>query len=160
RDINGEGVQVSIRGLGPSFSKVLLNGSQIAVASDGGTNGGSRNREVDLDFFPSELFTRLDIAKSPVASTLEGGIAGTVNLRNARPFDREGAHFTVIGQSQYTESNDDVSPRGAIVASNTWGDKFGVLVGVSGVKTKTRIDGFESVGWTDGDLRQLGVADS
>src|SRR6266704_6912212 len=49
RDIDGEGVQVSIRGLGPSFSKVLLNGTQIAVASDGGTNGGSTNREVDLD---------------------------------------------------------------------------------------------------------------
>nr|WP_293849278.1 TonB-dependent receptor [Steroidobacter sp.] len=159
RDINGEGVQVSVRGLGPSFSKVLLNGSQIAVASDGGTNGGSANREVDLDFFPSELFTRLDVAKTPVASTLEGGIAGTVNLRNARPFDREGAHFTVIGQTQYTDTNDEVSPRGAIVASNTW-DKFGVLVGVSGVKTKTRIDGFESVGWTDGNLSSLGVTDT
>lgn len=47
RDNNGEGTQVSIRGLGPSFSKVLLNGAQIQVASDGGTNGGSANREVD-----------------------------------------------------------------------------------------------------------------
>jgi TonB-dependent receptor len=159
RDINGEGTQVSIRGLGPSFSKVLLNGSQISVASDGGTNGGSANREVDLDFFPSELFTRLDIAKTPVASTLEGGIAGTVNLRNARPFDKEGQHLTVIAQSQYTDSNDDVSPRGAIIGSQTW-DKFGILVGISGVKTKTRIDGFESVGWTDGNLNSLGVADT
>lgn len=152
RDINGEGVQVSVRGLGPSFSKVLLNNTQIAVASDGGTTGGSANREVDLDFFPSELFTRLDVAKTPVASTLEGGIAGTVNLRNARPFDKEGQHFTVLGQTQYTDSNDEVSPRGALIGSKTWGDTFGVLVGVSGVKTKTRVDGFESVGWTDGNL--------
>jgi TonB-dependent receptor len=159
RDINGEGVQVSVRGLGPSFSKVLLNGTQIAVASDGGTNGGSANREVDLDFFPSELFTRLDVAKTPVASQLEGGIAGTVNLRNARPFDKEGQHLTVIAQSQFTDSNDEVSPRGAIIGSQTW-DKFGILVGISGVKTKTRIDGFESVGWTDGDLSKLGVADT
>ena len=99
RDITGEGVQVAIRGLGPSFSKVLLNNTQIAIASDGGTNGtGGGNREVDLDFFPSELFTRLDVLKSPVASTLEGGIAGTVNLRNARPFDNPGTHLTVVGQ--------------------------------------------------------------
>ena len=70
RDISGEGTQVSIRGLGPSFSKVLLNGAQFAVASDGGTNGtGGGNREVDLDFFPSELFTRLDVNKSPVGYT-------------------------------------------------------------------------------------------
>jgi len=151
RDINGEGVQISVRGLGPSFSKVLLNNTQIAVASDGGTNGGSANREVDLDFFPSELFTRLDVMKSPVASTLEGGIAGTVNLRNARPFDNPGQHLTFIGQAQYTDSNDQTSPRGAIIGSKSW-ETFGVLFGVSGVKTKTRIDGFESVGWTDGNV--------
>ena len=151
RDTNGEGTQVAIRGLGPSFTRVLLNGSQIQVASDGGTNGGSANREVDLDFFPSELFTRLDLAKSPTASTLEGGIAGTVNLRNARPFDKPGTHVTVVAQGQYTSPNDKISPRGAIVASHTT-DTFGILVGVAGVKTKTRIKGFETVGWTDGNL--------
>ncbi|WP_313333033.1 TonB-dependent receptor [Sphingobium yanoikuyae] len=151
RDINGEGTQVAIRGLGPSFTRVLLNGSQLQVASDGGTNGGSANREVDLDFFPSELFTRLDLAKSPSPLTLEGGIAGTVNLRNARPFDKEGTHVTVVAQGQYTDNNDKFSPRGAIVASHTT-DTFGILVGVAGVKTKTRVDGFESVGWTDGNL--------
>lgn len=151
RDINGEGTQVAIRGLGPSFTRVLLNGSQLQVASDGGTNGGSANREVDLDFFPSEIFTRLDLAKSPSPSTLEGGIAGTVNLRNARPFDKEGTHVTVVAQGQYTDNNDKFSPRGAIVASHTT-DTFGILVGVAGVKTKTRVDGFESVGWTDGNL--------
>jgi TonB-dependent receptor len=152
RDITGEGTQVAIRGLGPSFSKVLLNGSQIAVASDGGTTGGGGgNREVDLDFFPSELFTRLDLAKSATASTIEGGIAGTINLRNARPFDKPGTHVTVVAQGQYTNTNDRVGPRGALVASHTT-DTFGILLGVAGVKTKTRVDGFDSVGWTDGNL--------
>lgn len=151
RDITGEGTQVAIRGLGPSFTRVLLNGSQLQVASDGGTNGGSANREVDLDFFPSELFTRLDLQKSPSPSTLEGGIAGTVNLRNARPFDKEGTHVTVVAQGQYTDSNDKIGPRGALVASHTT-DTLGILVGVAGVKTKTRVDGFESVGWGDGNL--------
>ncbi|PJG45971.1 TonB-dependent receptor [Sphingobium sp. LB126] len=160
RDNNGEGTQVAIRGLGPSFTRVLLNGSQIQVASDGGTNGGSANREVDLDFFPSELFTRLDLAKTPSPSTLEGGIAGTVNLRNARPFDKPGTHVTVVAQGQYTDANDKISPRGAIVASHTT-DTFGILVGVAGVKTKTRIDGFETVGWTDGNLGAVnGVPDA
>ncbi|ETI64336.1 TonB-denpendent receptor [Sphingobium sp. C100] len=151
RDINGEGTQVAIRGLGPSFTRVLLNGSQLQVASDGGTNGGSANREVDLDFFPSELFTRLDLAKSPSPSTLEGGIAGTVNLHNARPFDKPGTHVTVVAQGQYTDSNGKVSPRGAIVASHTT-DTFGILLGVAGVKTKTRVDGFETLGYSDGNL--------
>ncbi len=153
RDISGEGTQVSIRGLGPSFSKVLLNGTQFAVASDGGTNGGQGdNRQVDLDFFPSELFTRLDVAKSATASTLEGGIAGTVNLRNARPFDKPGTHVTVVAQGAYTDSNDKVGPRGALVASHTFGDTFGILVGVAGVRQQTRIDGYDTVGFTDANL--------
>ncbi|WP_112382664.1 TonB-dependent receptor [Sphingomonas carotinifaciens] len=153
RDISGEGTQVSIRGLGPSFSKVLLNGAQFAVASDGGTNGtGGGNREVDLDFFPSELFTRLDVNKSPVASMLEGGIAGTVNLRNARAFDNPGTHVTVVAQGAYTDSNDRIGPRGALVASHTFGDTFGILLGVAGVHQKLRIDGYDTVGFTDANL--------
>jgi TonB-dependent receptor len=152
RDIDGEGTQVSIRGLGPSFSKVLLNGANVAVASDGGTNGGNGNREVDLDLFPSELFTKLEVQKSPTAATLEGGIAGTVNLHQARPFDKPGQHLTVVAQGQYDDSDGKLGPRGALVASKTW-DNFGILVGVAGVKAKTRVDGFETIGWTDGDVK-------
>ncbi|HTG39058.1 TonB-dependent receptor [Sphingomonas sp.] len=153
RDISGEGTQVSIRGLGPSFSKVLLNGAQFAVASDGGTNGsGGGNREVDLDFFPSELFTRLDVAKSATASTLEGGIAGTVNLRNARPFDKPGTHLTLVAQGNWTETNGEVGPRGAIVGSHTFGDTFGILVGVAGVSQPTRVDGYDTIGYADANL--------
>ncbi|WP_409977402.1 TonB-dependent receptor [Sphingomonas sp. Y38-1Y] len=153
RDISGEGTQVSIRGLGPSFSKVLLNGAQFATASDGGTNGaGGGNREVDLDFFPSELFTRLDVAKSPTASVLEGGIAGTVNLRNARPFDKPGTHLTVVAQGNWTEANGRVGPRGAIVGSHTFGDTVGILIGVAGVSQDIRVDGYDSLGFADANL--------
>ena len=153
RDITGEGTQIAIRGLGPSFSKVLLNGAQFEVASDGGTNGnGGGNRAVDLDFFPSELFTRLDVAKSATASTLEGGIAGTVNLRNARPFDKPGTHVTVVGQANWTESNGRIGPRGALVASHTFGDTLGILVGVAGVSQRVRVDSYDTTGFTDANL--------
>src|SRR4051812_43523891 len=49
REITGEGVNIQIRGLGTSFTKVLLNGTPIAVASTGSTDSQSSNREVDLD---------------------------------------------------------------------------------------------------------------
>ena len=35
RDSDGEGVNVQIRGLGTNFTKILLNGAQISVASTG-----------------------------------------------------------------------------------------------------------------------------
>src|SRR3954463_4317048 len=54
RDPFGEGVNVSVRGLGTSFTKVLLNGSQVAVATSGTIDTQNQNREVDLNLFPTE----------------------------------------------------------------------------------------------------------
>ena len=93
REVTGEGLQVAIRGLGTSFTRVLLNNAPIAIASTGRTDAQSTNREVDLDLLPTELFTRLTVSKSPTAGMLEGGASGTVNMRSARPFDRPGTHI-------------------------------------------------------------------
>src|SRR5579872_2746275 len=75
RDSTGEGVNVSIRGLGTNFTKILLNNAQIAVASTGPIDQQNNNREVDLNMFPTELFTQLTVSKSPSADQLEGGAA-------------------------------------------------------------------------------------
>src|SRR3954465_879001 len=90
RDIDGEGTDISIRGLGTNFTKVLLNGAPVAVASTGTTDSQNTNREVDLDLFPTDLFTKLTVSKSPTGSLLEGGAAGVVDMRSARPFDHKG----------------------------------------------------------------------
>lgn len=120
REINGEGLNISVRGLGTNFTKVLLNSAQISVASSGRTDSQNQNREVDLDLFPTELFTRLDVNKTPMASTLEGGVAGVVNMRSARPFDSEGPNFTYSVQANYGTQSEEVSPRLAGIVSNTW----------------------------------------
>ncbi|MES1156477.1 MAG: TonB-dependent receptor [Alphaproteobacteria bacterium] len=146
RDYDGEGVQVQIRGLGPSFAKTLLNGNQIAVASDGGIDQGARNREVDLDMFPTELFSRLDVLKTSEASVLEGGVSGTVNMRQSRPFDFSGRHISYSFSEGYGESSREWSPRGAFIASDTWGS-WGVLVGIAGADQHTRVDGWEAQGY-------------
>jgi len=146
----GEGTQVNVRGLGSSFTKIVLNNAGVAVASDGGIDGGASNREVDLDLFPSELFTRLTVSKTPTASQLEGGMA-LVNLQNARPFDNKGQHITVSASASYGEASKDFSPRGAITFSKTW-DKWGLLIGLAGSRQRTRSDGFDSVGWSNANL--------
>ena len=94
REVNGEGLNISIRGLGTSFTKTVINGAQISVASSGRADSQNTNREVDLDLFPTELFARLDVNKSPTAGMLEGGLSGVVNMRTQRPFDNPGSHVT------------------------------------------------------------------
>jgi TonB-dependent receptor len=152
RDITGEGVTVAIRGLGTNFTKVTLNNAAIAIASTGGTDSANNNREVDLNMFPSELFTQLQVDKTPRAEMLEGGAAGNVNMRTRRPFDKEGLHFTYsLGGIQNSLTN-GMGGNGTLVFSDTGhtgiGD-VGVLIGITGKTTYTYTHGWEdgNAGW-------------
>jgi len=151
RDVNGDGLNVSIRGLGTSFTKVTLNNAEIAVASSGRLDSPNQNREIDLDLFPTELFTRLDVYKTPTADMIEGGAAGIVNMRAARPFDNPGTHVTYQLQEQYSQIGSNLSPRGAAMVSWT-NDTFGVLAGIAAVRQKSTTTGYETIGYTNPNI--------
>jgi len=152
REVTGEGLNVAIRGLGTNFTKVLLNNAPVAVASTGRTDAQNANREVDLNMFPVELIAQLSVVKSPTASMIEGGAAGTVNMRSARPFDHEGFRINYSVQGQINSTSGKVGENATLIASNTWGGIFGVLVGVSGHHNLVRTQGFETIGWTNPNL--------
>jgi TonB-dependent receptor len=153
RETNGDGQEISIRGLGTNFTKVLLNGAPVAVASTGRTDSQNTNREVDLDLFPTELFTSLTVHKSSSAEMIEGGAAGTVDMRSARPFDHKGDGFTVnySGATTNNSNTDAWGFRGSMLGSYRSGD-FGVLLGVAGVHAQTRVTGYETIGLTNPNL--------
>jgi len=152
RDVTGEGMTIQIRGLGSSFTKILLNNSPIAVASSGPIDGANTNREVDLDLLPTDLFTKLTVSKSPTAGMIEGGAAGVVNLRSARPFDKEGRQLSVSLTGTKQQIADKAGARGSVLASQTWDGKFGILGGISFSRQEARTRGFETVGWTNPNL--------
>ena len=160
REINGEGLNVAIRGLGTNFTKVLLNGAQAAVASSGRTDGQNQNREVDLDLYPTELFTRLDVTKTPTAGQVEGGVAGVVNMRSARPFDYKATGQLIYSiQAGKNNQADDISPRGSLIASKTWETgvgEFGILAGAAFARNKSTTTGFETIGWTNANMTCAG----
>ncbi|MGN6207870.1 TonB-dependent receptor [Asticcacaulis sp.] len=151
REITGEGTTIAIRGLGSSFTKVLLNGAPVAVASTGDVNTSNTNREVDLDIFPPELFTQLTVTKSASASQVEGGAAGAVNMRQARPFDFKGDKVQFSLEGSKNSQADDMGYKGSLMFSKKWGN-FGVLAGVAYQHSPINAEGFESVGWTNASL--------
>lgn len=151
RDANGEGVNVAIRGLSPDFTKVLLNGAPVAVASTGPIDAQDANREVDLNMFPPELFTQLTVQKSASADMLEGGASGTINMRSARPFDHPGPQLTYSVQGTNDENADGWGEHGSLLASDTWGP-FGILAGYVGVHDLSRTTGYETIGYTTPEL--------
>jgi TonB-dependent receptor len=161
RDVDGEGMNVQIRGLGTDFTKILLNGDQLAVASPGTLNAQNQNREVDLDLLPTEFFTQLTVNKTPQPSMTEGGIAGVVDMRTTRPFDNPGTHLTYSAQTSYNSIGNNVQPRGSLIGSWTnHSNTFGVLVGVTGTRSDYDVRGFETIGWTTPQLSasQCGTA--
>lgn len=147
---NGEGQQLSLRGMGPSFTRVLLDGMPISAASEGSVDQQARNREFDFDLLPSEIFSKLEVSKTPQASLVEGGLSGTVNLHTPRPFDYPGFTASYQLQGAYQETSEEIDPRASFLISNTWGNRFGALVSFSMSERTYRTDGWSSQGWTSG----------
>ena len=148
RGVGGQGMQISIRGLGPSFTRVTLDDGSVATAYTD-RNQQDQNREIDLNLFPSEFFTQLTVNKTPEAGMLEGGISGNVNLRTLRPFDHPGTHLTYSVKEGWNSQGGQYSPQGSLIGSWTNADNtFGVLLGVSELEHKSLERGYESIGWT------------
>ena len=89
----GEGHTITVRGFGPQFNTVLLNGRLLATENPG--------REFSFDILPSELISAAEVYKSSTADQQDGGIGSTVILRTARPLDHPGFHASVSGAAKF-----------------------------------------------------------
>ena len=130
---NGEGRFVTIRGLGPEFNVVTMNGRLLASDSAG--------REFSFDTLPSELIQSATVIKSPTADMLEGSIGGTVDVRTARPFDLP--NFLVTGTlagSTETERGDWGPRASGLLSWSNDDDTFGVLVTGNYSERKFQLD--------------------
>jgi len=143
----GEGRRVSLRGLGPDFTRVQLNGMEVLgnVDSPMDSRGQtSRDRAFDFNIFASDLFSKVDVRKSFSAEQDEGGMAGTVGLYTAKPFDYSGTKAALSLQGGTNSATKDFQPRGAAMISKNWDDKFGVLVSVAYSKRQTEEQGYNT----------------
>jgi iron complex outermembrane recepter protein len=126
---NGEGRTITVRGLGPDFTRVRLNGLEALSTSGSNDSGGTPNRSRGFDFnaFASELFNSLTVRKTASAEVDEGSLGATVDLVTARPFDYKGLRFGLSAQGAYFENGGKVSPRFAGLASDQWETGIGKL---------------------------------
>jgi TonB-dependent receptor len=146
----GEGRNVSLRGLGPDFTRVTLNGMEVPSSAGGldSSGGVNRGRSFDYNVFSAELFNRIDINKSPTASIEEGGVAGTVEMYTARPLDNPGFHASVFGQLGYNDLSDKTDPKiTAYMSGTNKAETFGGLLTVAYTERTTYQDGFGTVRW-------------
>ncbi len=120
----GEGRYVTIRGLGPEFNSVLLNGRKLASSE--------QTRAFSFDTISSDVVSEMLVYKTQNASLSEGGLGGTIDVRTRRPLDQDG--FVVAGslKSLYEDNADTLNPQGSFFISNTFMDgKVGALFGAT-----------------------------
>lgn len=145
----GEGRQISLRGLGPDFTRVQVNGMEAmgTSASPMDAKGSvSRTRSFDFNVFASELFNRIDVNKTYSADQEEGGIGGTVGLYTAKPFDYTGFKSAVSLRGGYNDNSQETEPRFAGLISNTW-NHVGALVSVAYSERNTTEFGTNTTRW-------------
>ncbi|MEP6502044.1 MAG: TonB-dependent receptor [Betaproteobacteria bacterium] len=132
RTAGGEGQYVSVRGLGPEYTLTTFNGRIL------GTDGAGR--DFAFDVLPSDIINGADVVKSAQASTTEGAIGGLINLRSASPFDQKGQHGLLRVEGDRNLMTALNGKKLSATYSNTFGEHYGLLLGVVYAHRKERTD--------------------
>ncbi|WP_420883794.1 TonB-dependent receptor [Isoptericola jiangsuensis] len=149
----GEGRNISVRGLGPDFTRVRINGMEALTTVGAGDQSGGTNRGRGFDFnvFASDLFSQLIVRKTASADIEEGSLGATVDLRTARPFDYDGFTFAASGQASYNGMAEKADPRLSALISNTFADgTFGALLSVAYSERQALEEGSNTGRWANG----------
>lgn len=161
---NGEGSKVSVRGWGPDYNLVTLNGRQMPAASIEATSASS-SRSFDFANLASEAVAAVEVYKTSMARLPTGGIGSVINIKTTRPLDAPGLHASagikgVMDTS--TESGSSVTPEVSAIYSDTFADdKFGIAITASvqerdfGYKSAETSSGWYTIKGFDGDWGSL-----
>lgn len=148
----GEGRSITVRGLGPDFTVVRLNGLE-ALATTGGkdsSGGANRGRQFDFSIFASELFNSVTVRKSTSAMNEEGSLGAIVDLQAARPFDFSKFAMSASAKAGWNDLSRKSDPRFTFLASNRWDTgigEVGALLSVAYATRKTREEGSSTGRW-------------
>src|SRR6187549_7747 len=125
RGDGGEGRQISVRGLGPGFTRVRVNGMEGAAQTGSSDiyGAGNSGRSFDFNVFPTEIFSQLSVRKTPSADIEEGSLGATVDLTAPRPFDYDAETvFSITGRGVYNSVSEDIDPRTSFIFSKQFAD--------------------------------------
>ena len=147
--LSGRADVISIRGFGPDYSTTLLNGREQTSTGD--------NRAVQFDQYPAEVINQVNIYKTPLASVIGQGLAGTIDLRTIRPLEYGKRVISIGGRAVYPDIgklNPDAKKYGYRV-NGVYVDQFadgraGISLAASWNDEPYEIQEFNAWGYADG----------
>lgn len=150
----GEGRYVRVRGMGPDYNAVTINGVGVPGPD-------ADRRAVALDVIPSDLLENLTVTKSLTPDMDANSLGGSIDVQSLSAFDRDGFFYQLTAEGSYDENTEETSPKIAATASNQFslgGDEnnLGVAFGLSSFKREFGSDNVETGGawdFEDGEAR-------
>ncbi len=155
---DGEGRYISVRGLGPEFNNVLVNGRTLTSDTGG--------REFSFDLLSSDLISKALVYKTSQAFLPEGGIGSTVDIQTARPLSGKVGHSSVISVSDAYDTNSKKhTPNASGMYSFANAERnFGVTASLSYTDRASKQNkaindawNYRDVAMIDGDLNSKGL---
>jgi len=141
----GEGSKVTVRGFGPEFNLVTLNGRQMPTHSE-------LSRSFDFADLASEAISAVEVYKTSNATLPTGGIGSTINIKTNRPLEVNRRIMSFGAKAVHdtsTDSGSNFTPELSGIYSDTFMDD---TIGVSlSAVYQERDNGLEKAsvnGWT------------
>lgn len=148
---NGEGFQVTVRGFGPEFNQVTLNGRTMPAAQVNEAGGLNSSRSFDMSNIASEGVSGATVYKSGQANITSGGIGATVDLQTRKPFQNEGFNASIGAKALHDTTNrvgSDITPE--LSGFVSWSDDmFGASISASHQRRDNGRTGAFTNGWND-----------
>ena len=151
---SGEGSKVTVRGFGPDFNLVLLNGRQMPASGLGSCCEAPASRSFDFANLAAEGVAGVEVYKSGRASLPTGGIGSVINITTPRPLDRPGfqGSLGIKGVVDHSFEGKQITPEISGIVSQTFNnDTIGILISGSYQKRKASLAQFNA-GWREGYL--------
>lgn len=143
--LDGRQSSISIRGLGENFSTATLNGREQVSIGD--------NRGIEFDLYPSEIISGVTVYKTPEASLMNQGIAGTINLHTVKPLESPEAlqanfNLEQNGHDKLNPDGDDKGYRGTLAYIDQFADEtIGVALAYAKMKSPNQEERWNSWGF-------------
>ncbi len=137
---------VSIGGLDPKYSVIMMDGAPVASA---GSSNIATGRAFEFEQLSISSIETVELSKTPTPDVAGSALAGVVNLRSKGAFDRKGRQIRWSGSVQMNSNQmtlkrtpgptdrklSKLQPNGSLEFSDVYGEKLGVMAGFSFAQT-------------------------
>ena len=153
----GEGRNITVRGLGPMFSRVRVDGMAAASLTGASDKFGPTNnaRTFDFNVFASDIFSALLVSKSASSDQEEGSLGATVDLKVPKPFDFHGTSaFSLTARAAYNTFSGKTDPHlNMEYVRKSRSGRFGILASLA-----YQVDSTREVGYSAADVLSAGMS--